>query len=72
MTIYEKLFGTPERVAKTLDEVVFGSQDFCWVLDALSDDHKTKCKNCPYDYDRYGCEPKGISLIDWLRQEVVA
>lgn len=70
MTIWERLFGTPEATTKTLNEVVFGSQDFCWMLDALSSDKDVKCRNCMYDYDGYGCEPKDMRIVEWLMQEV--
>lgn len=71
MTIWERLFGTPERTAKTLRSAEFLTQDYCFMLDALSDDNEVKCRNCLYEYDRYGCEPKDMRLIDWLNSEVI-
>lgn len=71
MTIYEALFGSPEDAAKTINEICIGSQDICWMLDVLSDNKETKCRNCPYDYDHYGCEPKDMTILEWLQQEVV-
>ncbi len=70
MTVFEALFGTPERAARTLVELDCTSLEYCCMLDALSDDPSVKCKNCKYDPDRYGCEPKSITELEWLNQEV--
>lgn len=72
MTIWEALFGSPEAAAKTIDEICFGSQEVCWMLDAFSDDQDAKCRNCLYEYDGYGCEPRDLRLLEWLNQEVDA
>lgn len=71
MTIWERLFGTPERTARTLDEMAPTSLDYCYMLDALTDDHEVKCKNCMYESDRYGCYPREMTLLEWLNREVV-
>lgn len=70
MTMWETLFGTPERTAATLSEVVLNGVDFCLMLDALGDDVEAKCRNCIYEYDRYGCEETGATMLEWLRMEV--
>ena len=71
MTIYEALFGSPEAAARTINKLDPTTLDFCCMLDALSDDNEAKCRYCPYDYDRYGCEPKDMTYLEWLNQEVV-
>ena len=71
MTIWERLFGTPETAAKTLRSAEFLMQDYCCMLDALSDDKEVRCRNCPFEQDRYGCEPKHASIVDWLNSEVI-
>ena len=70
MTIWETLFGTPERTARTLKEVGLDSMDHCYMMDAISDDRAIKCANCIYEYDPYGCESRDIDVVDWLNQEV--
>ena len=72
MTIWEELFGTPERTARTLPEVVLDSQDWCFLMDALSDDREAKCKNCMYECDGHSRELKGMTVLEWLNQEVDA
>jgi hypothetical protein len=59
-TRFEKLFGTPEKAAQTLEE--FELDQFSWC-------HGTgACEKCPYEFDRYGCYlPDGFSLLEWLR-----
>lgn len=69
MTVYEALFGTPERAAKTLDEMALNSIDYCYALDALTDDREEKCRNCPYDFDGYSCEQTGMTILQWLEKE---
>jgi hypothetical protein len=70
MTIYEMLFGTPERAARTLGCV--DQIDACDFMENASGcwHPPEKCVGCLYDYDRYGCEHKGLSLIEWLATEV--
>ena len=70
MTVYEALFGTPERAAKTLDEMALNALDYCYALDALTDDREAKCRNCPYDFGRYGCEQTDMTVLQWLEKEV--
>lgn len=70
MTVYEALFGTPERAAKTLDEMALNALDYCCALDALTDDREVKCRNCPYDFGRYGCEQTDMTVLQWLEKEV--
>ena len=72
MTVWEKLFGTPEHTAVTLDKMALMCVDHCYMMDALTDDRKSKCKNCMYECDRYGCELKDMTLLEWLNQEVDA
>ena len=71
MTIYEALFGTPERAAKALNLADISTDDYCCMMFALSDDEDIRCKNCPYEYDNYGCEPRDMTYLDWLKQGVV-
>lgn len=70
MTIYEKLFGTPERTAKTLDYI--DQIDVCDFMVKVSKNKlpPEKCEGCLFDYDRYGCDQKDITLVEWLNQEV--
>ena len=71
MTIYEALFGTPERAAKAIEECVLNQLDFCYLMDAFDVDQNEKCNRCIYEFDRYGCERKDTTLLEWLGQEVV-
>lgn len=70
MTIWETLFGTPERTANTLEYV--DQIDVCDFMDKVSKNKlpPEKCQGCLFDYDRYGCEQTDITLVDWLNQEV--
>ena len=57
---YEKLFGTPERAARTMEEFELDQINWCRGTDC--------CEKCPYEFDRYGCcLPDGFSLLEWLR-----
>lgn len=57
---YERLFGTPERAARTLEELELDQLNWCRGTEY--------CESCPYEFDRYGCyPPDGFSLIEWLR-----
>jgi len=57
---YSKLFGTPERAARTLEEFELDQLNWCHGTDA--------CEKCPYEFDRYGCcLPEGFSLLEWLK-----
>ena len=69
MTVYEALFGTPERAAKTLDEMALNTLDYCYALDALTD-YRAKCRNCLCDFGRYGCEQTDMTVLQWLEKEV--
>ena len=70
MTVWEALFGTPERAAKALSEdgMPIEQTETCWLMDILGKD--IGCCNCLYEYDRYGCERRDITLLEWLNQEV--
>lgn len=71
MTIYEALFGTPERAAKALMMADINTNDYCCMMFALSDDEDIRCKNCPYEYRvTHRCEPRDMTYLDWLKQEV--
>ena len=70
MTVYEALFGTPERAEKTLGEMALNTLDYCYALDALTDDQEVKCRNCLYDFDGYGCEQTDTTILQWLEKEV--
>lgn len=69
MTVWEKLFGTPERAAKTIEYV--DQIDACdWMGGVNADTYPPeKCRGCIFDYDHYGCESKGMSVLEWLTQE---
>ena len=71
MTIWERLFGTPERTARTLYDADFSAVECCALLDTISVGSGAKCRNCPYECTRYGCEPKDMKVVDWLMSEVV-
>lgn len=78
MTIYERLFGTPERAARTIREIGpnIDQIDMCGIMDVFIDDDMVfgddprKCAKCIYECDRYGCERKDITIAEWLAQEV--
>jgi hypothetical protein len=70
MTIWETLFGTPERTANTLEYI-----DQIDVCDFMGDVSKgklppEKCRCCLFDYDPYGCEQTDTTIVEWLNQEV--
>jgi hypothetical protein len=69
MTIWEKLFGTPERTVQTLEDI--DQIDACyWMDDVNIGKHiPEKCEGCLFEYDRYGCERKDMTDLDWLRTE---
>lgn len=71
MTIWEKLFGTPELTADTLEYV--DSIDACDFMSSVTKEGlpPEKCKYCMFDYDRYGCEQTDMTLVEWLMQEVL-
>ena len=57
---YERLFGTPERAARTLEEFELDQLNWCRGTEY--------CESCPYEFDRYGCYlPDGFELLEWLR-----
>lgn len=70
MTVWEKLFGDPVRAAETLEYV--DQIDACDFMGHVAEDMfpPEKCKYCIFDFDKYGCEQKDMSLVEWLRQEV--
>lgn len=56
---YMRLFGTPERAARTLAEFELDQINWCRGMDSC---------DCPYEFDRYGCSlPDGFTLLEWLR-----
>lgn len=71
MTVWEKLFGDPIRTAETLEYV--DQIDACDFMDSVSESKfpPEKCKYCIFDFGRYGCEQTDMTLLEWLRQEVV-
>ncbi|MBQ3339788.1 MAG: hypothetical protein IJG82_09415 [Atopobiaceae bacterium] len=70
MTVWEKLFGTPERTAQTLEGM--DQIDVCYWMDDVNIGKlpPEKCEGCLFEYDRYGCERKDMTDLDWLRMEV--
>ena len=60
---YEKLFGTPERAARTLELLYVELSDWCAVF--------SECRDCMFgqvDGERVTCrEPDDFSLVEWLR-----
>ena len=69
MTIWEKLFGTPERTAKTIDGI--DQIDLCyWMEDLTNTTPPKRCEQCLLEGDRYGCYDKDMTLLEWLEQEV--
>ena len=65
-TNYERLFGTPERAAATIEAMELDQLDWC-----LDDGDRLACETCPYDFDPYGCghDDDGFSWLRWLEQE---
>lgn len=84
MTIYEKLFGTPERAAMSLREAALERYDYCYMMDVFGrewdDKHKgcyTKCMDCLYEFDDYACYLRddmnpndSAAMLKWLNREV--
>ena len=70
MTVWEKLFGTPERAAESLDYV--DQIDACdWMKHVNKGEFPPeRCVGCIFDHDPYGCELKDMSISEWLNQEV--
>lgn len=60
---YTALFGTPERVARTLERLHVEWSDWCAVF--------SRCRDCMFgrvDGERVICwEPDDFSLVEWLR-----
>lgn len=83
MTIWERLFGTPERAARTLEEADLDSDTCCDMLDAIGDrptidtignrpTTAEKCANCFYYIDNYDvCQRSGHTALEWLSHEFV-
>ncbi|MBR3318737.1 MAG: hypothetical protein IKG21_13045 [Atopobiaceae bacterium] len=74
MTIWERLFGTPERAARTLEEAFLDSDAYCDMLDAIGDRPTLaeKCANCYCYKDKYGeCRMSGLTALEWLSHEFV-
>ena len=66
---YQRLFGTPERAARTLAGMDVDACNWC----VNSSGNPEDCRSCPYEYNYYGCcLPDGFSLLEWLKQEVDA
>lgn len=78
MTIYEKLFGTPERAAWSLFclEVTDDTAMMCGLMDAIDNklERKTKCANCIFkrNDETLECEMRPETTKEWLAREVVA
>ena len=72
MTVWEALFGTPERAERAIDEMAADQIDFCYLMDAISDNRDVKCAYCIYEYDPWGCERKDMTVLEWLKSEVIA
>lgn len=70
MTIWEKLFGDPTRASETIEYL--DQIDACDFMSRVMEEGlpPEKCKYCIFEYDRYGCEHKDMTLLDWLRQEI--
>lgn len=70
MTVWETLFGTPERTARTLEGM--DQIDVCYWMDDVNAGKRSpeKCKGCLFEYDRYGCERKDMTDLEWLESEV--
>lgn len=60
---WNKFFGTPERVARTLELLHVEWSDWCAVF--------SECRDCMFgqvDGERVTCwEPDDFSLVEWLR-----
>ena len=62
-TNWERLFGTPELAARTLEDFELDQFNWCHGTDG--------CEKCPYEFDRYGCYlPDGFSMLEWLEGDV--
>ena len=68
MTLYEALFGTLERTAKSIEFLRPSSIDWC---DCIGNNDIVTCADCPFEFDRFGCAQKDISVLDWLKSEVI-
>lgn len=70
MTNYENLFGTPEKAAWFLFDVIrmMGTDDACDLFDT--------CQNCPlYDTNiapKCRADPTGEAVLEWLEAEGVS
>ena len=66
MTNYERLFGTPEKAAATLEFFELDTINWC-----ADDGSRKACETCSYDFDPYGCchDDDDFTLLEWLKQE---
>lgn len=74
MTIWERLFGTPERAARTLEEAELEGYAYCYMLDAIGDRPTLaeKRANCCYYRDKRGaCKISDHTSLEWLSHEFV-
>ena len=73
MSVYDKLFGSPEKAAESLKRSLLDVQDFCNLVD-------NRCDICPYDPGPFGCSrwfegddgnwSAGEWVLKWLEWEV--
>lgn len=58
---YEKLFGTPERAARTLERAALETCDYCAMVNC-------KCSECFYEPGDSECY-NIVSLLEWLKSK---
>lgn len=61
-TNHERLFGTPERAARTLESMSLDSSIWC----RYDTEGQLACNACPYEFNPCGCYDL-IPLLEWLR-----
>ena len=67
MTNYERLFGTPEKAAATIEALELDQLNWC----SKDEMGHYECSKCPYVFDRYGCtlDNDDFTWLKWLKQE---
>lgn len=59
-----------DDLQRAYDAVQDAEHDESMAWDRVRKAEAEKCEGCLFEYDRYGCERKDMTDLDWLRMEV--